>query len=360
MDVSIPSTPTAVAVPGQGGPLFEAYFGLMEARVIMAGSKMGVFAALAEQPDDAAGLAARLGCDSAGVDALLVALRSMDYLDLTDDGLYEPGAPARLHLVPDAPVPLGELIGGFTYDMWELFSQLEETVESGVPVGLHEDAPDDAYWGRYMRGLYELSALRSGELCELIPTDSPLRLLDIAGGHGGYSVAMCKLHPGLRAHVVELEGAARIGRQTVAEAGMAERIDYEVTDMFGFEAPGAYDVAMANSILHHLDAERSVELLEVGRRALRPGGTMAVIEMERPPDGERGTRLGGVTGVLFYLTSKVRTWSALELCRSFEAAGFEQVQPRRSELVPGIVVVTGIAPGDTQTSSKPSNHETKE
>lgn len=322
-------------------PLFEAYFGLMAARTIMAGAKLGVFAALAENPDDADGLAKRLGGDRDGVDVLLVALHSMRYLDQASDGTYAPSKIAARHLVPDAPEPLAEVTGSFAYDMWDFFSQLENAIETGEPIGLHEDDSDDPYWGRYMRALFELAELRSSDLCRLIKTDKPRRLLDLAGGHGGYSVAMCRRHRELTAKVVELAGAARIGRKIVAEAGFSERISYEVGDMFEFDEAGAYDVAMANSILHHFEGDRNVELLRVARAALRPGGTMAVIEQERPPDGRRGSQIGTLTGVLFFITSKSRTWSAEELIGFFKRAGFERVKARRTPSIPGVVVVTG-------------------
>lgn len=322
-------------------PLFEAYFGLMAARTIMAGTKLGVFAALAESADDAEGLAKRLGGDRDGLDVLLVALHSMRYLDQAGDGTYTPSKIATRHLVPDASKPLAEVTGSFAYDMWDAFSRLETAIETGEPIGLHEDDPDDPYWGRYMRALFELAELRSADLCRLIKTDRPRRLLDLAGGHGGYSVAMCRRHADLTAKVVELDGAARIGREIVAEAGFGERISYQVGDMFDFTEAGAYDVAMANSILHHFEGDRNVELLRVARAALRPGGTMAVIEQERPPEGRRGSQIGALTGVLFFITSKSRTWSAEELTGFFKRAGFERVKARRTPSVPGVVVVTG-------------------
>lgn len=325
-------------------PLFEGYFALMSARALMAGSRLGVFDALHDEPDDAEGLAGRLGYDVAGLDALLVALHSMDYLDL-ERGAYRPSKRARRHLVPGAPEPLREVNGSFAYDMWDFFSRLEEAVRSGEPVGLHEGDADDPWWDRYMRGLFELAELRSDRLCGLIPAEDPLRLLDLAGGHGGYSVAMCRRHDRLAATVVELEGAARIGRELVAEAGFGARIDYLVADMFEAELGSGYDVAMANSILHHFDADRCVELLRIARSALRPGGTVAVIEQERPPEGRRGTQLGALTGLLFYVTSRARTFTADELTGFMDRAGFRSVKARRSQLVPGIVVVTGRAPG---------------
>ncbi len=208
-------------------PLFEAYFGLMAARTIMAGAKLGVFAALAESPDDAEGLAKRLGGDRDGLDVLLVALHSMRYLDQAGDGTYTPSKIATRHLVPDASKPLAEVTGSFAYDMWDAFSRLETAIETGEPIGLHEDDPDDPYWGRYMRALFELAELRSADLCRLIKTDRPRRLLDLAGGHGGYSVAMCRRHADLTAKwsssMALPESGARSSPRRVSASGSRTR-----------------------------------------------------------------------------------------------------------------------------------------
>ena len=55
-----PDNPLELAALAAGQvprPLFEGYFGLMAARTLMAGTSLGIFDALQERPDDAAGLA---------------------------------------------------------------------------------------------------------------------------------------------------------------------------------------------------------------------------------------------------------------------------------------------------------------
>lgn len=322
-------------------PLFEAYFAPFMARTIMAGVRLGVFDALAERPDTSAGVAERLGLDPRGADALLVALHSLGYLDQRERA-YRNASQAERHLVSDSPAPLVDCVGTFTYDMWELLGGLEEAVRSGEPVGgLHDPAPGDPWWESYMRGLFELSQLRAGAVVRMIPASRPRTLLDVAGGHGGFSIAMCRRHEGLAATVLELEGAALVGRRIVAEQGFADRVSHRVGDMFEDDLGDGYDVAMANSILHHFPPERDVELLARLHAALAPGGTVAVVEQERPPEGARGDQIGALTGVLFYVSSGARTYTARELEGFLADAGFVGVRARRSRMAPGIVVVSG-------------------
>ena len=76
-----------------------------------------------------------------------------------------------------------------------------------------------------MRGLFDLTRLAGDDVARMIPTRNPKRMLDLAGGHGGYAIAMCRRHADLTVTIVELEGAARIGREIVREQGMADRIE---------------------------------------------------------------------------------------------------------------------------------------
>lgn len=324
------------------GALFETYFAFMAARVVMAASSLGVFEALAERPDEAAGLATRLELDPAGVQVLLLALRSQGYLEERDGRMHN-GAQVERFLLRGSPESLAEWIGSFNYDMWEHFGHLEEVLRTGTPIGLHERGPEDPYWERYLRGLFELSRLQADVVARLIPAERPRRLLDLAGGHGGFAMALCRRHPGLTATIVELEGAARAGRAIVAEQGMADRVSFEEGDLFAHDPGGGYDIATAHNIVHHFDAEQNVELLGRAHAALRPGGTMAVLELERPEPGRRGSPIGTLTGVLFFITSAARTYTGRELAGFFAEAGFRRVRARRHPELPGSVVVLGRA-----------------
>lgn len=323
-------------------PVLESFVALMMARTIMAGTSLGVFRALAERPDDAEGLARRLELDPRGADVLLTALHSLGYVEQEGRRFRVSGQVERF-LLPDARRSQERWVGEFTYDMWETFGRLEETVRSGDPIGLHEREPGDPYWERYMRGLFDLSKLRGDFIARAIPARSPRRLLDLAGGHGGFAMALCRHHDDLEATIVELEGAARIGRRIVAEEGMEDRISYRVGDMFELDLGTGHDIATVFSILHHFEPERNRDLLDRARGALRPGGTMAVYELDRPREGRPGTQLGALDGLLFYVLSGARTYTGEEIAGWMREVGFERVKVKRPPQIEGTVLVIGRA-----------------
>jgi ubiquinone/menaquinone biosynthesis C-methylase UbiE len=323
-------------------PLLETFEAMAMARAIMAGVSLGIFDALDEKPDDADGLARRLRLDARGTDILLVALHAMEYVE-ERGGTYRNSPAVEKYLLPDSPQTVRAYVADFNRDMWDEFSRIEDAVRTGEAEtsGLHQREPDDPYWERYMRGLFDLTRLAGDDVARMIPVRNPKRMLDLAGGHGGYAIAMCRRHADLTVTIAELEGAARIGREIVREQGMADRIEYVVGDMFTTDLGHGYDVATAFQIVHHFDEDVNVELLTRARETLREGGTIAVLEQERPPPGRRGTTIGALTGLLFYVTSRARTYTADEISTFVEAAGFNRVRQRRSARLPGHVIVTG-------------------
>jgi SAM-dependent methyltransferase len=337
-----PLEAAALAVGEVPVPLFEAFVGYVQARAIIAGSTLGIFRALDERPDDAAGLAARLELDPLGAATLLVALHTTGYLDVRD-GRYAPSAVTRKWLLPGAARTLEPYLGAFNADMWEWVSGLEAAVRTGRGAGLHAMDRDDPRWLRYMRGLFALARFGGADVAWGVDAGAPRRMLDLAGGHGGFAIALCDRHPGLRATVLDLEPAVAAGRELVREHGYADRVDFTAGDLFEADYGSNFDLVFCGQIVHHLAPADAVELLRRARSALRPGGIVAVYEQEAPPPGERGHQLGVLVGLLFFATSAARTYGAGEVGAFLGEAGFRDIRIRRPRRLPGTFVARAVA-----------------
>ena len=122
-------------------------------------------------------------------------------------------------LDPKSDTYLGDFLAD-TAHYWDWYAGLEDLVRDGTHVELHEKAPDDPYWQSYIRGQYQVARLSSAEVAKAIPlAKGAHQLLDVAGAHGEYSMALCRRHEGLRATIVDLPGSARVGEEIVAESG---------------------------------------------------------------------------------------------------------------------------------------------
>jgi SAM-dependent methyltransferase len=325
-------------------PYFDTWAALIGARAVMAATRLGVIDALAEQPDDAAGLAERLRLDERGLDALLGVLQSLDYVRRGREGAYRLTRSARRWLAVESDQAIAGVVGDFTYDAWDRMAHLERVLQGGDPVGWHDEHPDDPYWDRYQRAMYELAALSAGVVADALPAAAPERLLDLAGGCGRHAEELCRRHPALHATVAELEAPARLGRKRIERAGLADRIDYVTGDLFDTDLGSGYDVVTAHSVLHCLAPDRCVRLLRRARDAVKPGGLVAALEMDRAA----GTRVGQAGALLFHvLEPGTRTWTATELRGYMRAAGLVRVSVKQLPRLAGSVLVLGERPGPT-------------
>jgi Dimerisation domain len=129
-------------------PFFDAYLGPMAARAVMAASSLGVFAALAERPDDAAGLARRTELLPDRLEILLAVLVTLGYLRRRR-GRYRLTRTAKRWLAPSARRPLDLWSGGLSYWSWRGMDSLEDVLRGAPPIGLHERPADDPFWPDY-------------------------------------------------------------------------------------------------------------------------------------------------------------------------------------------------------------------
>jgi SAM-dependent methyltransferase len=309
---------------GEPDPFLDTFTGLVAARAVTTAVMLGVFDALHDAPATPDELAERLELDSLGAETLLATLATLGYVA---------GEPARNTevserlLVKSSPDSIATFIGHQGDLHWQVLDMLPEAVRDGDAYSMHEQRHEDAErWEAYIRGLFEISRAEQDANAALVKVDSPQRLVDVAGGHGGFAMAMCRRHPGLLATVLDLPPSAAIGRRIVAEHGFADRVEFREGDVFDVGLGENLDVVSVFNLIHHLPEERDRELVRMARAALRPGGALVIGDSARPEPGGHMSAHGAVSSLLFYAWSHSRNFAPSEVRGWLEDAGFEDVQ----------------------------------
>lgn len=302
-------------------PIAESMYSMPVARAMQVAQRTGIFASLAAAPSTPAELAQELGLQETGTRLVLDVLAMLGHAELQGDGRFAISAKARKWLDPDAEGYVGDFLAD-NFHYWEWWQGLEELVREGKAVEIHGKGPDDPYWRSYMRGQYQLARLSSAEVAKAVaPRTGAVSLLDVAGGHGEYSMELCRRHDGLHSTIVDLPGSAAIGREIVAEAGMSDRVEHRDGDMFEADLGGPHDAALCFNIVHHLTPEQATLLFRRIRECLRPGAPLCVLELYRRPTGERPDS-SALLGLFFHLTSGADTYSTEEVSGWLGEAGF--------------------------------------
>lgn len=326
---------------GEPDPYLDSFTGLVTARALTTAVMLGVFDALHEEPATTAELAVRLKLDPLGADTLLTTLTTLGYLESDGDVLRNTPV-SEEQLVRSSPHSIATFVGDQGDLHWQMLDLLPEAVRNGRAYTMHEERRGERErWEAYIRGLYEIFRFEQDSNAALVPVEDPHRLVDIAGGHGGFSMAMCRRHPRLRATVVDLPPSAAVGRRIVQEQGYADRVTFCEGDVFEVGLGEVADVVAVFNLIHHLPQERNRELCEMARAALRPSGCFVIGDSALPEPGEQVTEHGAISSLLFYAWSHSRNFRPSEIRGWMENAGFSDVVVSRNQRSPWRVVVVG-------------------
>jgi cyclopropane fatty-acyl-phospholipid synthase-like methyltransferase len=242
---------------------------------------------------------------------------------------------ARRWLDPASPLSVAGYVAGAA-DYWPWWAGLDETVRTGKSTGSHDAPPDDAYWRRYMTGQRELARLSAAEVARKLPLPaSPRALLDLGGGHGSYSARLAERYPTLTATVLDLPGSAAIGRELIAAEGLADRVLFRDGDATTADLGTGYDAVLCFNLVHHLAPDAAAALFRRIGDALRPGGTLAVLDAFAEP-GRRASAQADMLALFVYLSSGARVHTPRELGDWLRDAGFAPPRKIRILRIPGL------------------------
>lgn len=343
-------------------PLIDSFSAMMNAKAILAANELGLFNALAERPLTASALAEQLGVSARGVSDLADALCANGYLTRRGDKVALSRI-ARKWLVRSSPDYIGNMLEHVN-DLWAVWLNLEEAIRKGAPPAAdYEDWLKDKDYRRMLRrhivGLRDTAHLTAPEMLRAVklpaakqaskassePTKRPAarRLLDIGGGHGGYSIAFCKKYPDLAATVFDLEGTAEIGREIVEREQMSGRVKFQVGDFLKDDFDTGYAVALYFNILHNFSEQDNRLVLAKVFDALRPGGLLVVWDMFKKLEGERDVQpalmalhMLVASGGTSYLIDEVDSWLG--------EIGFRRVVQKKTRMLPGFTLIIARKP----------------
>lgn len=298
--------------------------GYRAAQVLITCAQLDIFRHLAEGPQTAAQLTSRIKADPLALRRLLDGAVAVGLVSKTGES-YTNTSLAATCLAQEGPYYLGNLVKreGAFYQRW---SYLPEAVRTGRrPEANIRDEGQTNWVLNFELALLDLARTAGPVIAEALalPTDRPVRVLDVGGGHGGYSMALARRYPNVQAVVYELPAAAEVARQIIGDAGMSDRVLVQVGNFQEEELGRDYDLVLLFGVLVSETPEGKLALLRKSYAALAPGGLVAIRAFW--PDANLGrSSEAALFSLQMLLSTDAGDIDTLAAMRGWLAAGFEQ------------------------------------
>jgi phosphohistidine phosphatase SixA len=325
--------------PPAADPSPELFFSTMTAyqrsAALRGALDLDLFTAIGAGRETAAVLAERCGASPRGTRILCDYLTAAGFL-VKDGDRYALTPDSAAFLDRRAPSWVASA-ADFVYapEIRSAFADVAEAVRRGgtaLPAA-GTVAPEHPVWVRFARAMAPMMRGAARGVAELVEVDAarPLRILDVAAGHGMFGIAFAERYPRAEVTALDWPSVLEVARDNASAAGLGHRFRTIAGSAFEADLGGPYDLVLVPNVLHHFDPLTCERFLGRARASLAPGGQAVTVEF-MPDDG----RVTPPPAAMFSLVMLCSTpagdaYTFAELDAMFRRAGFA-----RSELrVPG-------------------------
>ncbi|GAA0368915.1 MULTISPECIES: methyltransferase [Micromonospora] len=304
-------------------------------RAVTLAFRTGVLAALADEELTAEQVADRAGLDPRGTAFLLDCLDCLGYVSQVGDRYAATDTTNELLPMISMGIPYFEKI---VFTDW---ANLESRLRGDLTLAFEPEQPRTPRWLAkewrvFQDGMVALTNMNIDEVLERIPVPDPAgHLLDLGGGYGLYSIAICRRHPQLRATIFEIPEMQRLANRAIVENDMADRIDFRAGDFFTDDL-GSTSMALLFNVIHSKSHRQNRELVARTAAALQPGGLLVLLDQFPAPElGPIGRSFGAMMALSMFNSVGQQTYPLDEVRDWLTAAGLVDVEFHAVRSAPG-------------------------
>jgi ubiquinone/menaquinone biosynthesis C-methylase UbiE len=323
--------------------IFDTLFAYQRSAALRAAIELDLFRAVGEGPGDVASLAQRCSASERGI-RILCDYLTINGLLIKNNGQYSHTQSSSLFLDPRSPACVAST-ARFLGDpvVQEPFARLADIVRNGRTIlpGQGSVEPEHPVWIEFAHSMAPMMAPMTAPLGSIVLEGSsgPMRVLDIAAGHGLFGIEVAKQNREARIVAVDWAAVLEVASANARKAGVHDRYETLPGNAFEVEYGGPYDVALLTNFLHHFDPPTCVTLLKKVRASLQRGGRVATLEFVPNEDRVSPPMAAAFSLTMLATTASGDAYTLSELEAMYREAGFDTVTGHPLSTGPHTVVV---------------------
>ena len=186
--------------------------------------------------------------------------------------------------------------------------------------------PENPVWVEFAHSMAPMMAPMATPLGTIAVdgASGPIRVLDIAAGHGLFGVEIARQHPEARVVALDWAPVLEVAKSNARTAGVMDRYETLAGSAFEVDYGGPYDIVLLTNFLHHFAFAECVRLLKKVRAALKPGGRVAALEFVPNEDRVSPPMAASFSLVMLANTVAGDAYTFRELEAMYTEAGFER------------------------------------
>jgi len=329
--------------PLNPGLVFEMMQAHQSTAALKAAIDLDIFRAVGEGPGDVASIARHCKASERGIRILC------DYLVINgvlakEGNSYRHTPSSAAFLDPRSPSSLASIaqfLGNRA--LREPYERLAEIVRTGRTVmeGDGTVEPENPIWVQFAETMGPMMAPMAGPLGRVVLDGhmGPMRVLDIAAGHGLFGIEIAKQNP--QAHVTGLDWAPvlRVALKHAEQAGVHDRYRMLPGSAFDVNFDGPYDAILLTNFLHHFDKPTCVTLLRKVHASLKQGGRAATLEFVPNEDRVSPPMPAAFSLTMLATTAAGDAYTFGDLGAMYDEAGFHDVTAHPIPMSPHTIVI---------------------
>ncbi len=260
--------------------IFAALSAYQQTSALKGAIELEIFTHIGAGATTAGAIAARCGASERGVRILCDYLTVIGFLTKSG-GTYGLTPESALFLDKASPAYIGSMAGFLAHEKHtEHYRDVASLVRRGSPADDGNMGPDDPIWVEFARSMAPMMRVVAGQIASLVAEPGrPMKVLDIAAGHGFYGISIARLNPAAEVFAVDWKPVLAVASENAAQTGVGAQYHTIPGSAFEVDFGTGYDLVMLPAFLHHFDPPTNVSLLRKIHSAMKPGAVLATMEM---------------------------------------------------------------------------------